>query len=147
MDDLTHVKQVITALFSDLSAETDETRASIKGFFFSAFHQPLVNMGPAFDAFMGSIGNHETNASVLYDRWLNIQMQVYTDLGPQRQRLINDFLNAFDKILVETPGGQTASKHASHGKFSYTCFLMIRTYGDMMVLQVVPEEPAKGGQK
>lgn len=142
MDDLTHIKQVIAALLADLQKDLVPERAGIKRALNGLFAYGVISFSESFDNFMATVGNDAT----IFDRWLSVQMQVFTDLGPQREELIAAFSAMFKKVLDQTDGGQAFIVHSMSNLFSYQCALMIRVYGDQLIVQDKAEEPPVEGE-
>lgn len=128
MDDLIHAKQVIAELFADLR---NDSRVAIKGPLFSLAAVPLVSFNEGYSAFVKAVGD---NADAMH-RWMTIQMQVYTDLGPRRSGILTDFRNAMDLMYGGTVG-DAAIKHDDWATLPHTILLMIKVYGDQLILQI-----------
>lgn len=140
MDDLMHVKQVVAHTLADLQQDLDPKRAGIKVALYGMFDLGVIAFDESFSAFTGSVGQDP----VTYDRWLSVQMQIWTDLGPNRSQLISDFKAMFNQVIKQTDGGEAFVQHTDAEKFSYVCALMIRVYADQLVLQVEEEPPVEG---
>jgi len=135
MEDLIHAKQVIAELFKDLK---EDTRQSIKGPLFSLASVPLIEFAGGYSNFMKSV----SDSSDAMHRWMTIQMQVYTDLGPTRTELLNKFRACMTDVYKGTLGDEVVVVHDDWATVSHTILLMIKVYGDQLILQVEPEEPA-----
>lgn len=137
MDDLLHLKRVAVNTIVDLNKDT---REDIKLALSNLFIKPLVIFPEAYDEFVRAIG-HSAEAT---DRWLNIQMNVLTDLGPNRDALLGHFFEIQKKVFKETPGGQLFVKAENEVKqSSFLLAFMLRVYGDSIVIDLTPE----GGNK
>jgi hypothetical protein len=137
MDDLLHLKRVAINTLVDLNKDT---REDVKLALSNLFIKPLVIFPEAYDEFVFAIG-HSGEAT---DRWLNIQMNILTDLGPNRDALLNHFFDIQKKVLNETPGGQLFIKpEAEVKKSSFLLAFMLRVYGDSIVIDVTPEGGGK----
>jgi hypothetical protein len=142
MNDLLHLKAVINNALIDLQADTrPDLKLPLSGIFLT----PLVRFGDAYDVFNRGIGM----SGSAYDSWINFQMQVLTDLGTLRVKLVDDFEKLLDSVIQGTPGGEIAKRHDDHKALSYLVLLATRVYGDAMRLEVpeAPEPEKKGGEK
>lgn len=140
MNDLLHLKAVINNALIDLQSDT---RPDLKIPLSGIFLVPLITFGGAYDTFCRGIGM----SGAAYDSWINFQMQVLTDLGVAREKLINDFEKLLDGVIKGTPGGEVAQRHDDHKALSYLVLLATRVYGDAMRLAVEPEPEKKEDKK
>jgi len=139
MNDLLHLKVVINNALVDLQPrEFPSLKIPLSGIFFV----PLIRFGEAYDAFFKAVGEDGD----AYDGWINFQMQVLTDLGASREKLIDDFENLLNTVISGTPGGEAATRHADHKAVSYLLLLATRVYGDAMRLEL-PDAGEKVGDK
>lgn len=137
MDDLLHLKRVAINTIVDLNKDT---REDIKLALSNLFIKPLIIFPEAYDEFVRAIG-HSAEAT---DRWLNIQMNVHTDLGPDREVLLKHFVDIQRRVFKETPGGELFVKTEDEmKKSSFLIAFLLRVYGDSIILDL----PAEGGNK
>lgn len=142
MDDLIRVKQVVVDLLSDL---TKDRRAHFKLSLANMFRIPLISFNDAYNDLIAAVGTNSDS----YDCWLSLQMQMWTELGPDRIALIKAFTDMFDKIIKETPGGQAFIKHEESNKFSHTAALIFRVYTATVFIEGLEEpsgENTEGGE-
>ena len=139
MNDLLHLKLVINNALIDLQPKELPT---LKIPLSTIFLTPLVRFGEAYDSFFLGVGND----GEAYDGWINFQMQVLTDLGAAREKLIDDFEKLLNGVITGTPGGEMVNPHEDRKALSYLILLATRVYGDAMRLEV-PSEPAAKDEK
>mgnify|MGYP006951074763 CR=1 FL=1 len=140
MNDLLHLKLVINNALIDLQPKE---LPNLKIPMSTIFLTPLVRFGEAYDTFFLGIGAD----GEAYDGWINFQMQVLTDLGMAREKLIDDFEKLLNSVITGTPGGESVKRHDDHKALSYLVLLATRVYGDSMRLEVTPDAPAKDEKK
>jgi len=140
MNDLLHLKAVINNALIDLQADTrPDLKIPLSGIFLT----PLIRFGEGYDVFNRGIGM----SGAAYDSWINYQMQVLTDLGVAREKLVDNFEKLLDSVIGGTPGGEVAQRHDDHKALSYLVLLATRVYGDAMRLAVEPEPEKKEDKK
>lgn len=138
MNDLLHLKLVINNALIDLQPkELPGLKIPLSTIFFT----PLVRFGEAYDAFFLGVGVD----GGAYDAWINFQMQVLTDLGTAREKLIEDFEKLLTSVIAGTPGGESVRPHDDRAALSYLILLATRVYGDAMRLE--PAESAAKDEK
>lgn len=140
MNDLLHLKLVINNALIDLQPKELPT---LKIPLSTIFLTPLVRFGEAYDSFFLGVGND----GEAYDGWINFQMQVLTDLGAAREKLIDDFEKLLNGVITGTPGGEMVNPHEDRKALSYLILLATRVYGDAMRLEVPSDAPAKDEKK
>jgi hypothetical protein len=143
MDKLIALKMVIARVYVDINKDGRKEIIVPMG---SMFHKPLVMFELAYKNFIETVAK----APDTYDRWLNIQLQVLTELQDD-QDAIKQFAEAYAMILKSTPGGEAAEfKVESHLNTSYVIALAFRVYLDAIVITdvVMPKDavaPAPAG--
>lgn len=140
MNDLLHLKLVINNALIDLQPKE---LPSLKIPLSTIFLTPLVRFGEGYDLFFKGIGGD----GEAYDAWINFQMQILTDLGKAREKLIEDFEKLLANVIAGTPGGEIAKLHNDRAALSYLVLLATRVYGDAMRLEVTPDAAAKDEKK
>jgi hypothetical protein len=140
MNDLLHLKLVINNALIDLQPKELPT---LKIPLSTIFLTPLVRFGEAYDSFFKGVGDD----GEAYDGWINFQMQVLTDLGVAREKLIDDFEKLLNSVIAGTPGGEMVNPHEDRKSLSYLVLLATRVYGDAMRLEVPAGAPAKDEKK
>jgi hypothetical protein len=138
MNDLLHLKVVINNALIDLQGED---RPDFKLPLAGIFLVPLVRFGDGYDTFNRGI----TATGAAYDAWINFQMQVLTDLGTNREKLIDDFEKLLSGVINGTPGGEIVKNHEDRKALSYLVLLATRVYGDAMRLEAPDKDADKGG--
>lgn len=139
MNDLLHLKRVINNALIDLQGlERPDLKIPLSGIFLV----PLIRFDEAYDTFNLGIGA----SGSAYDGWINYQMQVLTDLGAAREKLMDAFEKLLDSVIKGTPGGEVAKAHKDASALSFLVLLATRVYGDAMRLAPPPPEgDDKGG--
>jgi hypothetical protein len=141
MDKLIALKTVIERVYVAIN---NDGRTDIIVPMASMAHKPLVTFATAYEAFIKSVAV----SSALFDRWLNIQMQVYTELRDD-QDAITQFAELFQNVLNGTEGGAAGMIPAE--RFQDTSFIIalaFRVYLDAIVIEGVKtprEQPAEEG--
>lgn len=137
MDKLIALKTVITRVYLDLYRDGRKEILVPLG---NTLIKPLVQFNEAYINFVTKIAED----SAVYDRWLNIQIQVYTELMDD-QDAINQFVSCFKNVLKGTPGGEAAAiLDESFQDSSFIVALAFRVYLDALVLAgdvVITPEP------
>lgn len=141
MDKLIALKTVIERVYVAIN---NDGRTDIIIPMASMAHKPLVTFAVAYETFIKSVAD----SSALFDRWLNIQMQVYTELRDD-QDAITQFAELFQNVLNGTEGGAAGMIPAE--RFQDTSFIIalaFRVYLDAIVIEGVKtprEQPAEEG--
>lgn len=138
MDKLIALKTVITRVYLDLHRDG---RVEIIIPLANMLPKPLVTFNEAYKNFIMKIAED----SGVYDRWLNIQIQVYTELMDD-QEAINQFIDCFKNVLKGTPGAsQAAIAEEDFQDTSFIVALAFRVYMDSIVVDGKPIEiPVEG---
>jgi hypothetical protein len=136
MDDMLHIKLVVNNAIVDMQADP---RPELKLPLSNLFIKPLANFGPGYDVFIASIGSD----AAAYDRWLNLQMKLVTDFGPNREKLMEEFMQVFKDVISQTPGGEAHTTHDDVNSISFQLALMLRVYGDSISLETPPAPAGK----
>lgn len=137
MDKLIALKTVITRVYLNLYRDGRKEVLIPLG---NMLAKPLVQFNEAYVNFVSKIAED----SGVYDRWLNIQIQVYTELMDD-QDAIKQFVDCFKSVLKGTPGGEAAA--IDDDAFQDTSFILalaFRVYLDALVLEgdvVIAAEP------
>jgi len=127
MDKLPLLKEVIDQTYADM---INDRRPDLQLALGGMFSRPLVRFEEAYDAFIATV----VRDSAIYDRWLNVQMQVVTRLGGDCQDAVKQFSDMFNEVLAETPGGETATfAEGLFEKKSFIFALAFRVYLDALV--------------
>lgn len=134
MDKLIALKTVIGRVYVDINRDS---RKEIILPLAAMCTRPLIVFNEAYNSFITSVAETPD----LFDRWLNIQIQVITELQDD-QDAIPQFKELFVKILKETPGGQGAvHEEGMLDKSSYIIALAFRVYMDSIVVDGLPASP------
>ena len=128
MDKLIALKTVIARVYLDINKDG---RKEILVPLSSMFHKPLVVFDETYKTFIETVAKD----AGLFDRWLNIQMQVYTELQDD-QAAIEQFIEMFKKVMKTTDGAEwvLVSDNPSFNSTSYVVALAFRVYLDAIVL-------------
>ena len=127
MDKLIALKVVIARVYLDINKDG---RKEILVPLSSMFHKPLVIFEEAYKTFIETVAKD----AGLFDRWLNIQMQIYTELQDD-QEAIPQFITMFTKVVKGTDGAEWVSLNAERlADTSYIVALAFRVYLDAIVL-------------
>lgn len=142
MDKLIALKTVIERVYVAIN---NDGRTDIVVPMASMAHKPLVMFPEAYEAFVKKIAT----TSALFDRWLNIQLQVYTELQDD-QDAITQFADIYQKVLKGTEGGETGIIPPE--RFQDTSFIIalaFRVYLDAIVIEGIKtprEQPGEEGE-
>lgn len=127
MDKLIALKTVITRVYISINVDGRREIVVPMG---SMFHKPLLVFDEAYKNFIETVAK----SPELYDRWLNIQMQVFTELQDDQDAL-SQFRDVFYKVLKGTEGGESFTIPPE--RFTDTSFaiaLAFRVYLDAVIL-------------
>ena len=127
MDKLIALKVVIARVYLDINKDG---RKEILVPLSSMFHKPLVIFEEAYKTFIETV----TKDAGLFDRWLNIQMQVYTELQDD-QEAIPQFTKMFKMVLEGTDGAEFVLFDEGRLNASYIVALAFRVYLDAIVVE------------
>lgn len=145
MDKLIALKTVIERVYVAINSDGRKEIIIPMG---SMFHKPLVVFDVAYKNFIETVA---ANADT-YDRWMNIQIQVFTELQDD-QEAIPQFAEIFKKVLKGTEGAEMVVFDET--RFQDTSFIValaFRVYLDAINIQdvVMPRHavaPAKDGEQ
>lgn len=140
MDKLIALKTVIERVYVDINKDG---RTGIVIPMASMAHKPLVSFAEAYEAFIKKVAL----TSDLFDRWLNIQMQVYTELRDD-QDAITQFADIYQKVLKGTEGGETGIIPPE--RFQDTSFIValaFRVYLDAIVIEGIKTPREQSGEE
>lgn len=144
MDKLIALKTVIERVYVNINHDGRKDIIVPMG---SMFHKPLVVFDEAYKNFIETVAK----SSELYDRWMNIQIQVYTELQDD-QDAIPQFGEIFRTVLKGTEGADVAVFDPERFKdTSFVVALAFRVYLDAININgiVMPRDalaPAKDGE-
>lgn len=136
MDDILHAKVVVINTLVDLQKNNADT---LKAALANLFTIPVILFNKAYDTFVANISSD----SDAYDNWVTLQSHIYTDLGPDRQRLVQSSCDMIVEVVSGTPGGDTGDL-AVEDNLSYRIALLIRLFAcDVKFNETPPEPPQK----
>lgn len=121
-NDVQFGKFVILETLSDLEDSQDGVFKTILS---SIFHKPLLTFPEAHEKFIASVAD----SADLFDSWINLQVQIYTDLGAHRQEVIRKTRELSREIIAGTPGGDSYVDYTGDHSRSFEILLMIRMFG------------------
>lgn len=129
MDKLIALKMVIARVYLDINKDG---RKEIVIPLSSLLHKPLVVFEEAYKTFMETVVKN----SAMFDRWLNIQMQVYTELQDD-QAAIDQFIRMYKKVMAGTEGAEwvLVQDNPRFGDSSFVVALAFRVYLDAIALE------------
>lgn len=124
MSDVLHAKLVIINTLVDLRKNQAD---GLKSLLANLFTNPIIVFNSAYSDFISGVAAN----SQTYNDWINLQAQIYTDLGEDRENLVKEACALFVKILKGTPGGDTGDFEILE-ELSFRIALLIRVYsGDI----------------
>jgi len=127
MDKLPFLKEAIDQTYADM---INDRRPALQLAIGGMFNRPLVRFEEAYDAFIMNV----VKDSAIYDRWLNVQMQLATRLAGDCEEALIQFVSMFEMVLDQTPGGETATfAEGLFDKKSFIFALAFRVYLDALV--------------
>jgi hypothetical protein len=128
MDKLLILKDVVSGAYTMM---LDDQRTELTLAMGELFRRPLIRFDEAYEDFVAQV----TKSSDIFDRWLNIQLQVLTELGPDQEAL-QQLTNTFTQVLEGTPGGETATFDGTlFENKSFVIALAFRIYLDALVFK------------
>lgn len=89
------------------------------------FRKPLLVFPEAHNNFIKGIGESPD----LFDDWLNLQIQIHTDLGAFRNEIVDQAKKLFKAIILGTPGGDSYVDYSGDHQRSFETLLLIRMFG------------------
>lgn len=136
MDKLIVLKDVVSKVYADMITDPRTELVLAMG---PMFRRPLIRFDEAYETFIATV----TSDSALFDRWLNVQVQVLTELSGDAKQALVQLKDTFNEILEDTPGGETATFEGGDlEKKSFIIALAFRIYLDALVA-AEEEEPKK----
>lgn len=133
MDQLIYLKAAVIRTYLELDAEPpavdgEPDRKGILLPICRMFKEPLIKFEDTYKAFIIEISNN----SAIFDRWINIQMQLITDLE-DKQEGWSQLKELYDLVLAGTLDNTSASIDASFwGLRSFRTALAFRIFVDSL---------------
>lgn len=135
MEQLIHLKATVVKAYLDLDASP--VRKPLTAPICRMFYAGLIKFDETYEAFIGEISNN----AALFDWWLNIQLQIVTDLENQ-QGAWEQLGTLFKETIKGTlPQNNVTFDTTLWQSKSFLCALAIRIYVDSIVVngEVVQE--------
>lgn len=101
MDKLPIFKDAIGDIYALMRGDSRQALILAMG---PMYRRPLIRFEEAYEEFIAKV----VSDSALFDRWLNIQMQLSTQLGGDCEPSVDQFSAMIKMILDQTPGGESA---------------------------------------
>ena len=126
--DLMHLKVAVSNILAMLK---DDTREHFKAALGGLFNKSLLNFQKGYETFLNQV-SADTESM---DRWINIQIQLSTELGSGRDLLLGQFMEVYKSIIGDAPGGNSVViSPQDMTNHSFRIALVIRVYGDSIPL-------------